>query len=1087
MVRKMQKTLFKEIFREIKGSLNRYLAILAIVALGVTFYAGFNSLGPDMSSSATNYFSQTNFRDYRLLSSIGFDDDDVKAVHAVSGVKAVQPIYSMDAMQTYEEETNVAHLISIPGGNDNINSLTVVDGRLPRSSDECVVDKQKIGKPPKIGDTIALSSGSNDNISDSVSATELKVVGIVETPEYLTKDRGTSKIGTGKVSGLIFIPQQDFKIPVYTELLITASDVNGLDVFSKAYSDKTSALETGLNNVSDTRTKVRHDELVSDANTQLAQQQSNYDSQKAQADQSIADAQAKIDDSQNKLNAAQTQLNDAKDKANQQFSSTQVQLDAAAKQISDNTAEYNQNLEAYNQSLAYAQPKIAQAQQGINTLSSNISSLQSQLSKLENELAAGTTNGSLTPAQSVGLNEQIAGLKGKINNLTQQLTSAQYSLAAQKKQLSDAKSQLDSAKQALDSGTAQLSSQKASFATAQKQAQDQFATKQQQINDQQKSIDSARRDLESQKANSDQKLNDAAQQISDAKQKISDIATPKWVVQTRDDNTGYASFKGMVDRSNGMSSILPVIFFAIAALVCLTTMTRMVEEECTQIGTLKALGYSNGAIAFKYLFYAGSASLLGSLLGMAVGFTLLPNVMMKAYMILYTMADVNVAFHPSIAITAIGIALTVIIAATLFTCFNELRSVPATLMRPPAPKAGKRIVFERIGFLWKHLSFSKKVTARNLFRYKKRFWMTVLGVACCCAMLLSGLGLRDSISTQVSKKEFGEILKFGMNLQLKSNITADQIIDITNTLKTTSGVASNMESTSKSITVGNGAKSDTCTLMIPQQPDEFSKYFVLRTAPTRTSKTGDPIALSDNGVVITQQLAQDLNLKKGDTLTIQDDDTHSHSFHIDGIAENYLMNYVFMTPNGYAKVYGANIDVNQVLVDLSASASHDKIFSSIMTHDGISAVTFMSDNEQTFHDMLKSLNYIIWMIILSAVLLAFVVLYTLTTINIGERFREIATIKVLGFYDREVSAYITRESYILTLIGIVIGLVGGVILHNRILGGIEVGGVMFVKSILLRSFLISAVLTFLFTWIVNRITMGSLKKIDMVEALKGNE
>lgn len=274
---------------------------------------------------------------------------------------------------------------------------------------------------------------------------------------------------------------------------------------------------------------------------------------------------------------------------------------------------------------------------------------------------------------------------------------------------------------------------------------------------------------------------------------------------------------------------------------------------------------------------------------------------------------------------------------------------------------------------------------------------------------------------------------------------------------------------------------------MPQQPSDFPSYFMLRYALSSTSKTGAPITLSDNGVVITQQLSQNLNLKKGDTITIQDDDTHSHSFRVDGIAENYLMNYVFMTPNDYSKVYNANIDVNQVLTNLKTDASHDTISSSLMKVDGVASVTFISDSEQTFHDMVKSLNYVTWLIILSAILLAFVVLYTLTTINISERYREIATIKVLGFYDREVSSYITRESYILTVIGIVIGLIGGVILHARILGGIEVDGVMFVKSILPSSFIISALLTFLFTWVVNIITMGSLHKIDMVEALKGTE
>ncbi|MDP4120919.1 MAG: ABC transporter permease, partial [Bacillota bacterium] len=317
-------------------------------------------------------------------------------------------------------------------------------------------------------------------------------------------------------------------------------------------------------------------------------------------------------------------------------------------------------------------------------------------------------------------------------------------------------------------------------------------------------------------------------------------------------------------------------------------------------------------------------------------------------------------------------------------------------------------------------------------------------------------------------------------------VTSNQITDITNTLKHTSGVTSYMKSTYKNITIKNKTKSEECSLLVPQHPDEFPKYFLLRTVPT-SFKTGDPISLSDNGVVITQQLAQLLNLKKGGTLTIQDDDTHSHSFHIDAIAENYLINYVFMSPASYLKVYGSKVDVNQILTNLSTNTAHDAISSKIMKHNGTAAISFRSDIEQTFHDMVKSLNYVIWLVIISAVLLAFVVLYTLTMINIGERYREIATIKVLGFYDKEVSRYITRENYILTFIGIILGIFGGIFLHSKTLGSIEVDGVIFVKSILPASFVISAALTFLFTWIVNRITMISLRKIDMVEALKGNE
>lgn len=1086
----MQKTLIKEVFREIKGSLNRFFAILVIVTLGVAFYVGFNSIGPDLSASVANYFSKSRFMDLQILSPVGFNQDDLKAIRTVPGVKNAQPVFMMDAMQTYGKQTNVAHLISIPNGNGSneaINSLTLVKGRFPKNSREVVVDQQKNGSNPKIGDLVTLSSGSAANLSDSLHDTKLKVVGTVDSPAYLTRARGTSTIGNGKVSGLIFMPQQNFKQSDYTAILVSAADTNGLDVFSDTYSNKVSAVRDDLNHVADSRTKTRYDDLVSKNNKRITQQQNEYNKKKKQADQSFAEAQQKIDDSQNKLNAAQDHLKAMESQTNQQFTATQAKLDTATKQLTDSTAVYNQKSASFKQSTAAAQNQFSAAEKQINALSLKISSLQNQFNGLETELSVGHTNGSLTPAQMESPNAQIQKIKDTLATLTQQRATAQSNLSAQQKKLAATQTQLNSSKQQLADATAQLNSQKDSFAAAQKKEKLQITQGQQEITRQKNFIDQARQNLKKQKTDTNKKLSKAEQQIHTAKHKVSQIAKPSWKIMSRDDNTGYSSFQSTVDRSNGMSSILPVIFFAIAALVCLTTMTRMVQEQRTQIGTLKALGYSNGAIAFKYLFYSASASLIGSIIGMVLGFILLPSVIFKAYMILYSMPAMSVGFYPGIATTALVISLALITAATLFTCISELRSVPSALMRPEPPKNGKRILLERIHFLWNHLSFSKKVTARNLFRYKKRFWMTVLGVACCCAMLVTGLGLKDSISTQVSQREFGEIMKYDMSVQLKNNVTAGQTGTITHQLRNTSGVFSFIENTNKNITVKSGTKSEQVNLMVPQQPDHFSNYLKLRQAPSRFASTGSSISLSNNGVVITQQLAQLLNIKTGDTLVIEDDATHSHHFRVEGIAENYLLNYVFMTPTLYSKAYNSQVPVNQILTNLNTKASHNSISSSLTKVDGVANVSFLSDSEQTFQDTVKSLNDVVWVIILAAILLEFVVLYTLTTINISERFREIATIKVLGFYDREVSAYVTRESYLLTLIGIVMGLIGGIFLHAKILSGIEVDGVMFVKSILPQSFIVSALLTFIFTWVVNLMTMRSLRKIDMVEALKGNE
>lgn len=1078
----MHKTNIKGVFREIKGSLNRYLSIMVIVMIGVSFYAGLKSVGPDMQKSASRYFGKNAFMDYRLLSSIGFDSDDVSAVRAASGIGSVETVYSMDALQTDGDQTNVAHLISLPKSNYDVNQLNVLDGRLPQADNECVVDKQKIGKTPKIGDTVTLSSGNDTDIGGDLKVTAFQVVGIVESPQYLTRDRGTTKLGNGKVNNLLYIPEQDFTLPAYTELWVTAAGTKGLNAFYKAYSEKLQPLETALNGIAGTRTQVRHQEMLDDANAQLNEKQSDYDSAKAESDQKIADAQAKIDDSTKHLSDARQQLNSKKQESEQRLSDQQSQLDDAKKQLDGQTAQYNEKLAQYNQASASAAPQFASAQKQIDVMNAQIANLKNQESTLQQQIDAGKTSGTLTQEQISQMSAQIQSLQNNISALTQQEESAQSQLVAQQKQLADTKAQLDSAKAALDASEAQLSDKQSQLNTAKTQAEAQFTEGEQKLDSQSDSLKAAQQDLDTQKNEAEQKLGDAAQQLNNARQKVSDLQAPEWHVLSRDANSGYVDFKGSIDRTSGIAGLLPIFFFAIAALVCLTTMTRMVNEQRSQIGTLKALGYGGGSIAFKYLFYAASASILGAVLGWAIGFTVFPSVIFRAYKSLYTMPAMKAAFHPTIALLSGFVAVAVTTAAVLFTCISELRAVPSALMRPQAPKPGKRIILERLTFLWKRLKFSQKVTARNLFRYKKRFWMTVLGVACCCAMLVAGFGLRDSMATQVSEKEFGEILKYDMTVGLKDSVSADQYKAITDALSAHSEITSFMMNTTKGITARNGAESESCILSVPSQPDKLPNYFVLRDPGTQK-----PITLTDDGAVLTQKLADMLHVKVGDTVKVEDDETHSHSFRVEGIAENYLQHYIFLSPAAYKTAYGAEPVQNQIMATLKPSSDQNGLSTALMKTDGVSSVRFTSDNKQDFQNMLGSINYIIWIIIISAALLAFVVLYTLTTINIGERFHEIATIKVLGFFDREVYSYITRESYLLTLFGTALGLIGGVFLHAYILSGAEVDSVMYVKSILPQSFLLSATLTFAFTWLINRIAMNALRKIDMVEALKGNE
>ncbi|WP_286944825.1 FtsX-like permease family protein [Acetobacterium sp. UBA5834] len=861
----MGNTIIKNAFKEVRLSFSRFLAILLVIMIGSAFYTGLKSVGPDLEASADRYFEATHFMDFRLLSSIGFNDADLAAVRNSSGVEDAQPIYTIDAFLSYGQQTNVAHVISIPDSTVAINDLHLVEGRFPQQSDECVVDKQRSEAGPKIGDTITLSSGTETPLSESLSETVYHVVGLAESPSYLTKDRGTAKLGTGKINSLVFLPAANFTLPAYTEILVTAAGTSGISTFSEEYIEITTPLEESLNTVASQRVEIRQQELKADAEAQLAAQKTAF---------------------------------------------------AAANGIAD-------------PSLLDSSPEFLEAQKSIN-----------------------------------------------------------------------------------------------------------------------------------------------------------ELAAPQWHVLNRESNSGYLDYQNTIESTNGIASILPLFFFGIATLVCLTTMTRMVEEQRTQIGTLKALGYSNAAIAFKYLLYAATASVLGSLLGWAIGFMLIPQVIFNAYRVLYTLPEMTPAFHVSIASLSALFAISVTTVATFLSCLTILRSAPAELMLPSAPPPGKRIFLENVDFIWKKLQFSQKITFRNLFRYKKRFWMTVLGVACCTAMLVAGLGLRDSIATQVAEKQFGDIMRYDVSLQLKENLTMEQKSALVTTLANTN-LSTYLDNTVNNISVqGSTDNSDPIDslLMVPADPAALSNYFMLR-----SYDTGEPLVLSDHGVILTQKLAKNLDVTTGDTIVIKEDETTTQLVLVEGIAENYLQHYVFLSPSYYQTIYGELPQPNQVLGLLDSTLSQEDLAATLMATAGVSAVRFTSDNEQDFQNTLGSINYLIWIIIIAAALLALVVQYTLTTINISERFREIATIKVLGLYDREVSAYITRESYLLTLFGILPGLIGGIFLHGYILDAAEVGNVMYVESILAQSFILSILLTFMFTWLVNLIMIGTLKKINMVEALKSNE
>ena len=692
--------------------------------------------------------------------------------------------------------------------------------------------------------------------------------------------------------------------------------------------------------------------------------------------------------------------------------------------------------------------------------------------------------------------QQLADAKAQLDAGKAELDAGWAAFNEQGAAYYDGLRQLEDGKRQLDEGWATLTDRQLELDDAKRQIADAYA----QLADARAELDDARATIEENrqkladgeieyadaKADAEQELADARAELEDAQADLDAIEMPSWYVWDRDNNVSYNSFAGNVTKVEALAGVFPLFFFLVAALVVSTTMTRMIEEERLQIGTMKALGYANGAIMRKYVLYAMTAAVLGALFGLAFGFTVFPSVIWYAYAMMYYVP----AFHPvwrwGYALFAGGSLILCTLAVTIATCRSSLKESPADLMRPRAPKAGKRILLERIRPLWRRLSFTYKVTCRNLFRYKRRFWMTVIGVAGCTALLVTGFGISDSING-IMVKQYTDVSQYDLMTAVtdaadtRSGPVYDYLFAGGSDGAVTSSLATMTEAATQELPDGSTAE---VYLMVPQDAAALNDYIDMH---ERTSR--QPTPLGETGVVLTEKLAELLDVKAGDTVTLVNGDGVEGSFTVSGVCENYVSNYVYMSAATYADAFGQEPEWNNILSRLSddSQQARDAISTELLAMDEVASLTFTEDMMTQVLNMLNSINAVVVMIVVCAAVLALVVLYNLTNINVAERVKEIATIKVLGFYDREVSAYVMRETVALTIIGALFGLAGGIALHRFVIYTVEVDAVMFGRTIDPSSFVYSLALTMLFSLIVNLLMGRKLKHISMVESMKAPE
>ena len=857
---------------------------------------------------------------------------------------------------------------------------------------------------------------------------------------------------------------------------------------------------------------------------ELADGQAAYDSGASELASQRASAQAQLDDAERQIAEGQAQLDAQRpqlDDAAGQLQAARAQWQQGADALAAAWGDWERQSDELDAGITRAQAGVADAAAGVDRIQKGIDALEEQIKQLDpdkdaQKIAELRAEQDALKAQQQDLRAQMALVQATLDDLVNvqkpKLEAARAELQGKQDALDSSKVELEQQQAAYEGGKAQfdasarkLDQARADLASSRSQADAQIAAAQQQLDDAAARLQDGRAQLEQgradydsglaeyeqKKSDADAQLADAERRLDDAQKQIDDLERPEWLVMDRTANYGAASFEADADRVDSIAAVFPFIFFLVAALVALTTMTRMVEEERALIGTFKALGYRRTRIASKYLAYAAAASGIGSILGILALSQVLPAVIMKAYGIIYFVPELPLPLpvDPGFAGLAAGLGVGVTLFATWAAVAATLRERPAQLMLPRTPKAGKRILLERIGPLWRHLSFSWKVTFHNLFRYKKRFVMTVIGIAGCTALLLTGLGLSNAIN-DIIDKQFGEITKYNAVVTLADDLSSEEQRRIDDLLDDGSLVTAHTLVMRQNMLAGGPDEQDKrMELVVPEDPASFDRFVALNT------RVGHhPVKLDDDGLVLTEKLAAELGVRAGDAVTLTEQDAignatgTSYEATVTGIVENYVYHYAYMGPALYEQLMGKAPDYRTVLAvttsdpDLRVQFSND-----LLAAGGVKTVAYNDETIDAYRDMMSSVNMIVVVLVTAAAALAFIVLYNLTNINITERMREIATLKVLGFTPREMNAYIFREIFLLAAIGCAVGLVLGVWMEGFVVVTAEVDQIMFGRAIHPTSFLLAFLLTMLFTVLVMLAMRGKLRRIDMVESLKSNE
>ncbi len=1001
----MKKALFKDSVKEIRNTYKRFISILLMAFLGVGFFAGMRATSPDMVDTIDQYYKENQVYDIQILSTLGLTEEDIEAISKIDNIETIVGTYEIDGILDIENKEVVTKIMCI----EELNQPILLQGKLPESQDECVVEENFLTTNNKeIGDTIEIEIENTKNDEgeeiEYLNQSKLKIVGTVKSPLYILRDRGTSSLGSGKIDYYIYISKENIKASeIYTSLYIKVENSEKYTTSSEKYEDYIAKVKEDIEDIKEERETERHNKLVDIATTKVEETETEFNTEKQNAQQQIEEAKQEIENGKSEIKKTESELNTNKKESDTQFTNAYNQIQTAKKTIAQNETQLATKEQETNQQFSELEGQKQDLQTQLATVENSLAQLETQYDQMKD-------SPDIPEEQKQAIATQIQSLEQSKQTIEAGITQINNAIATGKQEIENAKTQIQNAKN-------ELNNQEKQYEAKKKSTYSQLESAKLELEKAKTELETGEKELEQKQKEFEEKIAQAEAKLIEAREEITNIENPTWYVLDRYSNTGYNSFIQDTGSVENIAQVFPIVFFIVAALISLTSMTRMVEEQRTEIGTLKALGYNKLQIASKYIIYASLACILGGILGMSVGFVLIPKIIWMMYQMMYQMTDsIQISFNLTIGGIGLLLICVCIIGATIYAVLKELVQTPATLMRPKAPKMGKRVLLEKISFIWKRLSFSQKVTVRNIFRYKKRFLMTIIGILGCTALIVAGFGIKDSIEC-IMPNQFEKVFDYDMQIGLKNGLNEEQKQEYITNLQEKTEIQKVLEANVTYNTVINQENEEDVQLIVPKEQNDLDGVINLTDV-----KTKQKVELQENEICITDKVAELIGVKQGDTITLKDSKDKEIQVKISNVVENYVEHYIYMSKVTYENLYGETYNTNVLFIknnDLSEE-QEESLATEIMNQSEVASISRISTVMSMLDDTMKSLNYVVIILIVSAGLLAFVVLYNLSNVNISERIRELATIKVLGFYDKEVYSYVTRETVILTAIGIAI-------------------------------------------------------------------